>query len=89
MADPAQPGEPVAAGEPGTPGEPGSTGAPGEMVCVTCGRTPDPSDPAQAPGAAELTWSRGIERGVPVWTCPQCSRDNLRSIEGKLDSAWW
>ena len=31
----------------------------------------------------------GIENGQQVWTCDRCSRENLRSIEGKLDSAWW
>jgi hypothetical protein len=24
-----------------------------------------------------------------VWTCEACSRKHLRSIEGKLDTAWW
>ena len=52
-------------------------------ACATCGRTP-PAD-----GSAALTWVRSVEdRGV-VWTCDRCSRDNLRSIEGKLDTAWW
>ena len=53
------------------------------MVCATCGGTPD--DPA----AARLTWARGVENGRTVWTCERCSREHLRSIEGKLDSAWW
>jgi len=39
--------------------------------------------------AARLTWVLGVERGRQVWTCDRCSRENLRSIEGKLDSAWW
>jgi hypothetical protein len=52
-------------------------------VCATCGRMPDDdSDP-------RLIWVFGIENGRQVWTCNGCSRANLRSIEGKLDSAWW
>ena len=50
-----------------------------------------------APGAsradrialAQLTWTRGTERGQVVWTCDACSRAHLRSIEAKLDPAWW
>jgi hypothetical protein len=52
-------------------------------VCSTCGRTADDA------ALAQVTWARGIENGRDVWTCDQCSRTNLRSIEGKLDSAWW
>ncbi len=54
------------------------------MVCATCGTTPATDD-----GAALLTWARGSERGRTVWTCPDCARRHLRSIEGKLDSEWW
>jgi hypothetical protein len=56
-----------------------------EMVCATCGAVPSAEE---APTAA-LTWSRGTENGRDVWTCAACSRRHLRSIEGKLDSAWW
>jgi hypothetical protein len=52
------------------------------MVCLTCG-TVAPTDPPP------LTWSAGTERGRRVWTCETCMRDNIRGIEGKLDSAWW
>ena len=38
---------------------------------------------------ARLTWTRGTENGRVVWTCPTCTRAHARSIEGKLDSAWW
>ena len=34
-------------------------------------------------------WVRGRENGRQVWTCEACSREHLRSIEGKLDTAWW
>ena len=52
-------------------------------VCATCGRMADDES------AARLTWVFGVEKGRQVWTCDHCSRDNLRSIEGKLDSTWW
>jgi hypothetical protein len=52
-------------------------------VCATCGSIAD--DPA----LATITWTRGTENGREVWTCDRCSRAHLRSIEGKLDSAWW
>jgi hypothetical protein len=52
-------------------------------VCATCRRMPDDE------AAARLTWALGLEGGRQVWTCDRCSRENLRSIEGKLDSAWW
>jgi hypothetical protein len=53
------------------------------LVCATCGMT------TPAEGDALLTWVRGLEDGRQVWTCEACSRKHLRSIEGKLDSAWW
>ncbi len=59
---------------------------PPNPVCVTCGAAPST---AAALDRARLTWSRGVENGRDVWTCDRCSREHLRSIEGKLDSAWW
>jgi hypothetical protein len=55
--------------------------AQGNPVCETCGTA--------APGAAPLTWSASVEAGRRVWTCERCAREHLRSIEAKLDSAWW
>ena len=52
-------------------------------VCGTCGRV------AQDESAARLAWTFGVENGRQVWTCDCCSREHLRSIEGKLDSVWW
>jgi hypothetical protein len=54
-----------------------------QPVCATCGRIPDDVSDAR------LTWAYGVEKGRPVWTCDLCSREHLRSIEGKLDSVWW
>ncbi|GAB2698560.1 hypothetical protein [Thalassiella azotivora] len=50
--------------------------------CHRCG-TRAPSEPPP------LGWSGGTERGRPVWVCERCTRDNLRSIEGKLSPDWW
>ena len=53
--------------------------------CTVCGRSPADDEGE----AARYMWSRGVERGRVVWNCPECSRLNLRQIEGKLDSKWW
>ncbi len=40
-------------------------------------------------GGAPPTWSmQTSERGVQL-ICADCTRANLRSIEGKLDTDWW
>ncbi len=53
-------------------------------ACEVCGRPPGPDE-----AGVLLTWVRGVEDGRAVWTCPECSRRHARSIEGRLDSAWW
>ena len=52
------------------------------VVCSLSGRgEPDP---------AASGWTRQIgDRGRVEWLCARCTRDNLRSIEGRLDSDWW
>jgi hypothetical protein len=55
------------------------------LACTTCGRRPHPGHEA----AARLTWSRDTSGAVASWTCDRCSREHLRSIEGKLDRVWW
>jgi hypothetical protein len=50
-------------------------------TCDFCGR--------QAEDADTLTWVTSQERGRQQLYCDACSREHLRSIEGKLDSAWW
>ena len=52
-------------------------------VCARCGRIPEDES------VARLTWVLGLEKGRQVWICDRCSREHIRSIEGKLDSAWW
>ena len=63
-------------------------------MCTTCGATAVGGGPPGATRAdrialAQLTWTRGTEHGQVVWTCDVCSRAHLRSIEAKLDGAWW
>jgi hypothetical protein len=53
----------------------------GPAYCGVCG--------AVAPDGVPATWSmQSSERGVTV-ICAECTRMNIRSIEGKLDEAWW
>jgi hypothetical protein len=50
--------------------------------CNLCGRSE--AEP-EASG-----WTRQVgDRGRAEWLCARCTRDNLRSIEGRLDEAWW
>ncbi|MGR4848514.1 hypothetical protein [Streptomyces sp. LARHCF252] len=53
---------------------------PGRLVCARCGTS------AEAP---QLTWTCSVEQGARRDFCETCSRENLRSIEGRLDSDWW
>jgi hypothetical protein len=51
-------------------------------TCDHCGRTePD--------GASTLTWTVAVENGRRRTYCEECSRANLRAMEGKLDSEYW
>lgn len=52
------------------------------VACSRCGAL-------VAGSAPPLGWSPGTERGRPAWLCPGCARENLRSIEAKLDEEWW
>jgi hypothetical protein len=53
----------------------------GRMVtCALCGKSEDEQP---------LTWSTSVERGATRVYCEQCSRDNVRGIESKLDQDWW
>ena len=60
-----------------------SQGTETTIVCATCGRR------AESQADARLRWSRSVTNGRVEWTCETCSRDNVRSIESKLDPAWW
>ena len=52
------------------------------LVCALCGTQADSEEPP-------LTWATSVENGRTLVFCDLCARDNLRGIEGKLDSAWW
>jgi hypothetical protein len=58
------------------------------LECALCGTTLAVSDDEQGSLAA-IAWMSSHERGRDVHYCPSCARDNLRSIEGKLDVAYW
>jgi len=49
-------------------------------TCAVCGTVVDDRPP---------TWSLQVSDRGPQWLCETCTRDNLRSIEGRLDEAWW
>jgi hypothetical protein len=51
------------------------------LVCARCG--------ASAAGSQPATWTCSVENGIRQYFCDACSRENLRAIEGRLDSAWW
>lgn len=51
-------------------------------TCAHCGRQ-EPDD------VAVLTWTTAVERGRDVTYCAACSRQHLRSMEGKLDREHW
>ncbi|MFF5371645.1 hypothetical protein [Streptomyces sp. NPDC013187] len=38
---------------------------------------------------APLTWTYSVEDGALRHYCETCSRENLRSIEGRLDADRW
>jgi hypothetical protein len=51
-------------------------------TCDFCGRQEEDD-------ATTLTWTTAVENGRHRTFCDACSRDNLRAMEGKLDSEWW
>ncbi|WP_328750370.1 hypothetical protein OHT57_33000 [Streptomyces sp. NBC_00285] len=58
----------------------GSEAQPGLLVCARCGTSAAGPRP---------TWVCSVENGDRQYFCDACSRENLRAIEGRLDSAWW
>ncbi|MGW2742573.1 hypothetical protein [Streptomyces sp. NPDC001450] len=66
---------------PGGSDQGGSTTEPRPLVCARCG-TP-------AGGSRPVTWTCSVENGIRQYFCDVCSRENLRAIEGRLDSSWW
>ncbi|MET9906327.1 hypothetical protein ABZZ74_05840 [Streptomyces sp. NPDC006476] len=65
------------------PADSDDSGAPAEpqpLVCARCGRRAEGPQP---------TWTFSVENGKHQYFCDACSRENLRAIEGRLDSDWW
>jgi hypothetical protein len=50
------------------------------VTCAVCGA--ETHQPA-------TTWSSQTGVRGTSWLCERCTRENLRSIEGRLDEAWW
>ncbi|WOX12431.1 hypothetical protein [Streptomyces sp. N50] len=57
-----------------------STTEPRSLVCARCGTKSEGPQP---------TWTCSVENGTRYYFCDTCARENLRAIEGRLDSAWW
>ena len=51
-------------------------------TCALCGQQAESED-------APLTWVTSVEDGRKLLYCDRCARENVRSIEGKLDSVYW
>ncbi|WP_338782938.1 hypothetical protein [Streptomyces sp. DG1A-41] len=68
---------------PGDSGD-GFAAEPRPLACDRCGTSA--GTPADGP---PLTWTCSMENGVRRSFCEACSRENLRPIEGRLDSDWW
>jgi hypothetical protein len=56
----------------------------GGRTCSVCGAIAGADD-----GGAVLTWSTSVDEGRRRDVCPNCTRTNVRSIEGKLREEWW
>ncbi|MER0243706.1 hypothetical protein AAHZ94_17160 [Streptomyces sp. HSW2009] len=49
-------------------------------TCARCGTTAHGTPP---------TWTYSMENGRRSYFCDACARENIRAIEGRLDSVWW
>ncbi|UZJ29703.1 hypothetical protein [Streptomyces endophytica] len=54
--------------------------ADGQTVCAGCGAVAEDTPP---------TWTCSVENGERRYFCDRCARENIRAIEGRLDSSWW
>jgi hypothetical protein len=52
------------------------------VTCDLCGRVAAGEEPP-------LTWSLSMERGRVQRYCEECTRENLRAMEGKLATEHW
>ena len=51
-------------------------------TCALCGQQAESEE-------APLTWLTSVENGRKLLYCDRCARENVRSIEGKLDPVYW
>lgn len=59
-------------------------------ICDLCGSSSQRGGTCGADAEPlPLTWSTAVESGRRRTYCERCSRENLRSIESKLDPEWW
>ena len=56
-----------------------------EVMAVSC----DLCGTSVAADEPPLSWSLSIDRGQAKRYCEQCTRQHLRSMEGKLDQELW
>jgi hypothetical protein len=55
-----------------------------DIVCLRCGTgQPGPDD------GRRLEWVLERQDGGVRWLCPDCAREHLRDIEGKLPHEYW
>jgi hypothetical protein len=52
------------------------------VSCAWCGAVAEGEE-------LPLTWVSSVEDGRTRYYCERCARENLRSIEGRLDATWW
>lgn len=52
------------------------------VACAGCGAV-------TADGCVPPTWTYQVSERGATYLCEACARQNLRSIEGRLDEAWW
>ena len=53
-------------------------------TCAVCG-----TQVAELPPTWSLQVSRRGTTNLTTWLCETCTRANVRSIEGRLEEAWW
>jgi hypothetical protein len=56
-----------------------------DVSCQLCHRRSE----ATGDGSFVLSWAMDVMTGEVRWTCPDCSRLNVRAIEAKLEPQWW
>jgi len=55
-------------------------------TCSHCGKQAE----VEAEGDLPVGWSFGVEpSGRVTYTCVECTRANIRAIEGKLPEEYW